>query len=164
MADLPDFTNYSYVDLFAQTLKPLINRFMYGAPDYGYSQVDIAENATETLITILGKGQIYAGLVATGGANLGALDTLTVEMDGEVVTDLAFNELYAYGCFFPTPFPVTLTSYDLASVGIAALLTPGYTFESKYTLRWYHSPIPWNGAVTVQTWVYFSLISGTGIV
>jgi len=164
MADLPDFTNYSYVDLFAQTLKPLINRFMYGAPDYGYSQVDIEETQTETLITILGKGQIYAGLVATGGANLGSLDTLTVEMDNEVVTDLAFNELYAYGCFFPTPFPVTLTSYDLASVGIAALLTPGYTFESKYTLRWYHSPIPWNGKVTVQTWIYFSLISGVGIV
>jgi len=145
------------VNLFAQELSQIVNRYKFGAPDYVTDSVEVNELATELLFETLSRGQIYASVINVAGA-LASADKLTVTMDGEVISNVTIQTLYEYRSFAGTNLPVGILRYSVSPAYYVLLLTPGYTFESQYKVQYSHGAVPMNGSVTVTYHIYYTTI------
>jgi len=145
------------INLVAQELSQIINRFKYGAPDYVTDAVVVNELETATLFETFSRGQIYASVIKVAGS-LATADKFIVTMDGEVISNVTIQTLYEYRSFAGTNLPVGILRYSISPAYFVLLLTPGYTFESQYKVQYYHGPVPGDGSVTVTYHIYYTTI------
>lgn len=143
------------INLKAQDLDELTNRSKYGAPDHDTSITSVAGGATETLFTLSGKGQIYNNLVYVYTGSWFATDMVTIEMDGETIVSTTYTGLINQYPMGKTTLPINILTYDPNTPNILLGLTPGWTFESNYTVKYYHAGAP---NLTVYNDSFYSLI------
>ena len=144
MADLPDFTNYSYVDLFAQTLSRILNR-----PTYGGAQVSTVVKAAvandDTLyMAIDGPGMIYGGCVAVWAGMTQEHSMWLATIDGNAQCPAPFDILARFNMGQPHGTSPICTRYDMINFEYGFILPYGITFEENavFSYREAHGDTP----------------------
>jgi len=136
MSDLPDFTNYSQVDLIQQTIAYLTSRPIYGSAQRSLYHDNINADTTTILTSITGKGMIYGGRIRVDGNASQRLDEITLKVDDEILESLTWDLLYVRGHILPGGMVFYITVYNevdyLYSLGIGY----GFTFESGVSLEY----------------------------
>jgi len=155
--DFPDFSQYAIVNLYQQTLSELISRNKYGAPAMVVGRETVEEDETKTMLDITGKGQIYAAVCNVIG-QISATDHMILAMDGQVINDMTWDDLFSNRYLAGMNLPIGMTRYPADADKATASLTPGYTFETQYKLEYHHGELIGNGSVNVVTIAYYALI------
>jgi len=139
MSDLPDFTNYSQVDLVQQTIAFLTNRPMYGEAKKIETQVTVKPNDYKTLLELTGKGMIYSGIVYTQTDHSIYSDFVILEIDDIEIFSLTWAVLLDYGMMRYGDFVVWLSEYNDKDYKYLLSIKNGLTFEEKIRIRYYES-------------------------
>ena len=85
MSDLPDFTNYSQVDLVQQTIAFLTNRPMYGEATNAMLVASIEGSGDYHVINVYGKGMIYTGNIYLVTDHSIGYDEIIFKIDGNSI-------------------------------------------------------------------------------
>ena len=112
MSDLPDFTNYSQVDLVQQTIAFLTNRPMYGEAKRVYGSKLIDPQSRVTLVKIAGKGKIYGGCIFADTDHKVENDMIYICIDWYAVLAYEWNWFIRYNQTRINDFVAWATCYD----------------------------------------------------
>lgn len=131
MSDLPDFTNYSQVDLVQQTIAFLTNRPMYGEARNASGSNTITPNTGQTLVTILGKGKIYTGFVYVDTDHIASDDIIYMYVDNQPIFSRPWKTFIKYNLIKPNNFVAWLSCFDEANYIYMLNFMNDITFEEK---------------------------------
>lgn len=130
------------MNLYAQDLEEMINRFKYGAPTYNYTTHNPTKDTWYDLISITGKGYMYSTNIYLSSAATHAADKVRSVMDGATIGgDLIFNTLNNFNFTDPFDGHTIVRKFDNVSFVYRLLLTVGWTFESTYKAQYYRSVV-----------------------
>lgn len=127
------------MNLYAQDLDEMVNRFKYGAPLASAAQLAVGASGYTTLYDISGKGYIYyidINLDANVSHNT---DKIKVTLDGTVFIEWVFNYLEAWNYSEIDDLYITLRQYDDIEFRYRVNLLRGFTFESSIKIEYYNS-------------------------
>jgi len=132
----PDWWSRSHIDIIGQALAYLTQRPMYGAAksNYVYKQVD--PNTETTLITVIGKGMIYGGLIQADVDYSIGNDIFRLYVDDEAIVGGSFyeyiqNNLSSYG-----DYCAWISCFDDKNHVYAVNFRYGLTFEEKIKITY----------------------------
>lgn len=137
--DYPDFTQYSYIDIYAQTLGRVLNRPTYGGAQVStVVQVATANDDTE-LISIVGEGMLYGGSLAVWG-NLTQEDSYWKNViDGNTQSPTVFSILSQFNMSQPHGSSPIVTRYDMVNYEYGFIIPYGITFEESFVCYYHES-------------------------
>lgn len=127
------------MNLYAQGLEELINRFKYGAPTMDYASTTMPILGWNTIYDIAGKGYIYELDIHLDGSLTHYLDEVSVTMDDELVDSQNFNTLNIYNAYVHDPKSLRLTTYDNIDFSYRVVGIHGFTFESSLLIKYKRS-------------------------
>jgi len=139
VSDLPDFTNYSQVDLVQQTIAFLTNRPMYGEAQDAHTSVNVSANSTVTLLSVSGKGMIYSGLVDIPTDHNIDTDWVSIEIDDNEIFYLVFGYFIQYEITRPNSYIAWLNKYDNKNNVYSMSIGNGLTFESNIKIKYHET-------------------------
>jgi len=144
MADRPDFTMYSYVEILVQTLERIINRPSYGGAEVSTVEQDVAANADTTLITITGQGMIYGGRITVAANMIQPNSMWLTTIDDNIQSLVPFSVLAEYNMGQPHGVSPIITRYDPTNFRYGFILPYGVTFEESaiFAFRETHGDTP----------------------
>lgn len=133
MADYPDFQHYSNIDIIAQSLGEIINRWKFGTPAWSNGAILSPAGTTQPIFSIAGQGRIYAAMFLLGLINHAGC-WISIEIDGVQIynirpSDLISRELYDTGLMPAAVLQWIPEQYCWVSMGY------GYTFESSFVIK-----------------------------
>ena len=132
MSDLPDFTNYSQVDLVQQTIAFLTNRPMYGAAHNIYGEKTIGANSQTTLCLINGKGVIYGGILYAENQPRVNNDGILIYVDDNVTITSSWENLLKFNATDYGDYGIKLTCFDEKNGNYNISFMGGITFEDNF--------------------------------
>lgn len=133
---LTDIAGNVRMNLYAQDLDEMVNRFKYGAPLSSGYQLPINASAYTTFYGISGKGYIYYCDIALDPATSHASDHVKVTMDGEAFVTYAFGWLNDYRNLTDSDLYVALRVFDDTNFMYRVNLLRGFTFESTVVIQY----------------------------
>lgn len=140
------------MNLYAQDLDEMVNRFKYGAPTFSYASSGMPIQGWNTIYDITGKGYIYHFDAYLKGAASHYLDQIEVTMDGELFTSHNFNTLNIYNSFKDDSKALQLAIYNDVEFEYRVVGLQGYTFESSILIRYSRNPV--NNPNVLRSLVY----------
>lgn len=143
------------INLVAQELSELINRFKYGAPDLDAIYKVVAAGATETVYELTGKGQIYTSYMTIDSTVAQQNNVIEIFLDGERITTQNYISLKVYNMVDHTKYPIALTEYNEVDYTYTVIMCVGYTFETSIEMTYYNASAV---SVTVYGEVVYSVI------
>lgn len=129
MPDYPDFTQYAFIDIVAQTLGEVINRPVYGGALVSVVMKAVTANADTELISITGEGMIYGGCIAVWGGGQQKDSIWINEIDGNEQCPATFDILFTYNMGQPHGTSPIITRFDEVNYQYGSILPYGITFE-----------------------------------
>ena len=149
---LLDVDGNARMNLYAQDLDEIINRFKYGAPTYERVSDTLPILGWNTIFEISGKGYIYhfdCYLIA-GASHY--IDEIRVTLDGEEFFPYNFNALDVFNAGVGDTNILQLALYDNVHFRYRVIGIQGYTFETSIKIE-YQRTVADNPDV-VRTLVY----------
>jgi len=144
---LPDFTKT--INIGAQTLNLIENRFSYGSPLWTQGQENIIGAGPTTLVSISGKGVLVEGWVTSSDASSDQKnDYPFLILDGQTQPAHSFYQLWVNGITRQVGNVRHLTIYDPSNYVYGVRLAPLKTFESSMLLAYLSSA----GFACTVTW------------
>jgi len=137
MSDLPDFTNYSQVDLIQQTIAFLTNRPMYGEAQQISDRQAVYKNEVTTLFTIYGKGKIYGGVIFFVNEYPVNSDMLQFYVDDKLVMHMTWENMLALNITQNNDYGFWLDCFDDENGNWCLSLKDGITFEESFSVKYY---------------------------
>lgn len=128
------------MNLYAQDLEHMVNRFKYGAPDFTeYSGIPGGGDWIQ-LIDVDGMGFIHMAHFRTDGAAAGNNgDTPRASLDGVFGAQHDYLTLNRWSADRIGDFFFVLVTYSIVSFDYAMTCLHGYTFESNCSLDYYRA-------------------------
>lgn len=120
----------------------------------GTKTVDPA--ATETLVTISGRGQLLAVNIYGEGGSHSTGYAADVEVDGQSLSGLTFAELAAFGAFSYGTLPLFLTLYDSIDALYNLSGFSKLTYRDSVVLK--ASAIGAALPIDIEWWVFYELM------
>jgi len=124
------------LNLKAQDLSEIINRPKYGKAQLSYAAVPCAANATTPILTVSGKGIIYAGDVSVEHTSTQRSSSPRLTVDGEDIFWYSFLALMKWRIPNGNACVGILNVYDDTGFIYAAGFRYGITFESSIALSY----------------------------
>jgi len=156
VSDLPDFTNYSQVDLVQQTIAFLTNRPMYGAAQHVEGDVLIGINTIKTLFTVTGKGIIYGGIIYAENVAKIENDAIGIYVDSVNTIYTQWKKLHKFNLVNYNDFGVWLNTYDTENGNWSLSIMNGITFEENFYIRYFEGE---SYEKTISYFVIYSLLN-----
>ncbi len=127
------------MNLYAQDLEEIVNRFKYGAPQASTSQTAIDASGYTTLYNLTGKGYIYYVDISIDSNVSHKTDKIKVTLDGIVFIEWVFNYLNDWTYSTVEDIYISLRQYDDIEFRYRVNLLRGFTFESSVKIEYYNS-------------------------
>ena len=124
------------MNLYAQDLDEMVNRFKYGSPDSLWLDLNMDNGVYDEMFDLTGKGYVYFGNVYMVGYASHKNDAMRLTADSEIFTPRTFYNLELFHFVPAGESWSVLRVYDDISFRYRAALAPGWTFESKYKLEY----------------------------
>lgn len=155
MSDLPDFTNYSQVDLIQQTIAFLTNRPMYGEAKIVDGFKIITAKSEETLFSISGKGKIYTGIIFIFTDHSVKSDIIELYIDDDRIFSEYWETFWFYGIERPDDFVAWLSCYDESNHIYTLSIKSDITFEESFKVKYRNNA---NDNVKVSYKIIYALL------
>ena len=126
------------MNLYAQDLDEMINRFKYGAPNTVYNFIQPLKDDWREIFEITGKGQIYTCHCHFETTVSQAALRYRLTMDGEVFGEVPLSYMNDWNYYKPEDWWEHLKMYDDINFRYVVNFTPGWTFETQYKLEVKH--------------------------
>jgi len=152
-----DIAGNIQINMVAQGLSEIINRFKYGAPDYVTDTVTVDELETVELFETISKGQVYASVINVV-RTIDPADKFIITIDDEILSDVTIETLFDYRAMAGLNLPAAILRYSLSPAYVVALAAPGYTFETNFKVEYYHGAAGVPGNVDVTYHIYYTTI------
>lgn len=136
-----------YPDHFGQPQFP-----RYGGAIRVASIGNIAGGESEVLHNISAKGQIYGGYVRAYGIGSHESDYVTVTIDGNVLTDRAFDNLLQHNTTSDKQDITYLSRYDIFADDFTLHISNGIIFESSFIVEYKNED---SMAMTYESALYY---------
>jgi len=156
MSDLPDFTNYSQVDLVQQTIAFLTNRPMYGAAQRVAGDTLIGPDTIKTLFSISGKGIIYGGIIYAEDVAKIENDAVGLYVDDVITIYMQWSKLHELNLVNYNDFGMWLNTYDKQNGNWSLSIMNGITFEENFYIRYFEGE---SYEKTISYFVIYSLLN-----
>jgi len=145
------------INLNAQGLSEIIQRNKYGTPIIDISNKNMPDGTNE-VFSVSGKGYVYGCIFRTSDSDVNVGDTIWVYIDDQKVVGDTWSSLHLYNMYDLPGFAVCLKQYDTITPNLCAYLINGFSFESKFQVK-YTNVIGVNDVLVGCRTVY-ALISG----
>ena len=144
MPDYPDFTQYAYIDIIAQSLGRVLARPTYGGAQVSTVIAAANPNADTQYIAIAGEGMIYGGCIAVWGGMTQEDCMWLSKIDGNDQCPAPFNILADFNMGQPHGTSPIMTRYDMVNFQYGFILPYGITFEESavFSYREAHGDTP----------------------
>jgi len=131
MPDYPDFTEYAYIDIIAQSLGRVLTR-----PTYGGAQVSTILKAANPgvdteLIAMAGEGMLYGGYIAVYANKTIATSSFVSVIDGNIQSPVLFEVLKNFSMGDTHGTAIGVTHWDEITFRYGFILPYGITFEES---------------------------------
>jgi len=136
MSDLPDFTNYSQVDLVQQTIAFLTNRPMYGAAQHVAGEKIINANSEPILFSINGKGVIYGGILYAVSQPKVNDDAIWLYIDDILTLEVTWYNLLKLNLTSYKNYGIWLNNFDEKNGNWCLSFMNGITFEENLYVKY----------------------------
>lgn len=130
----PDWWSRSHIDIIAQTLAEITQRPKYGGALLSSWDGSVNNNAKTELISVTGKGMIYAGNLWLNPLQTQANSYVELEVDGTSIAYTQFVAMNTYSWTTPQGHPFFLTKFDDTTFYYSVLFMYGITFESGFRI------------------------------
>lgn len=93
-------------------------------------------NDIKTLLAVIGRGMLYGGVVFLMPAASQKTGFVHLDVDGNRLADLTFENLNRFGVTKPQSYPVYLLKYDEVKFEYCVAISHGITFETGFELTY----------------------------
>ena len=131
MPDYPDFTQYAYIDIIAQSLGRVLTRPTYGGAQVSTVLKAVTPNDVTEFIAIAGEGMIYGGYIAVWASMTQAVCLWTSVLDGNDQSPVSFEIMKGFTGSYPHGMSPIMTRYDMVNFQYGAVMPYGITFEES---------------------------------
>ena len=138
MSDLPDFTNYSQVDLVQQTIAFLTNRPMYGEAKLVFGDKTYDPHTGAAMVKITGKGKLYAGIIYLDTDHSAKTDTVNMYIDSGQIFTAKWETFMKYNVTRLNDFIAWLSCYDEVNYKYMLNLMGDITFEESLQIGYFN--------------------------
>lgn len=111
-----------------------IVRPRFGGALRSYDLRNVTGSAPTTLISVVGKGMLYGGLLSLDEAASQKNSIVRLKVDGQYISGPSFYFLNYYGTTIAGAYPVVLTKYDETNFVYGVTFSYGVTFETELAL------------------------------
>lgn len=129
---LTDVDGNVRMNLYAQDLDEMINRFKYGAPDDVFSYTPYNTGEWTEFVSITGKGQIYSCVSHFETSISQAALKYRLIVDDNVFPDMTLGNMSNWNMFRPEDHYIYLREYDNVFFRYRTCFAPGWSFETNY--------------------------------
>lgn len=113
----------------------------------------------ETITSVIGKGVLLGGLLKTIGLSDPVnSDQIVIQVDGNEISLLDFQDLYNYSVIPPHNNFIYLTNYDEVKVRAAVSIATGISFDEHFHLKYQRSAVYANDALVFGDISYTDII------
>lgn len=136
MPDYPDFTQYAYIDIIAQSMGRLLNRPTYGGAKRSNVLQVVAPNADTEFISVAGEGMVYGGYMAVWANMTQSNSKWGMLIDGNDLFSPGFGIIADFNLMKPYGVSVFMTCYDVVTFRYGFILPYGVTFEESVVISY----------------------------
>jgi len=144
------------VNISRQELAEITNRPRYGAAVSLFVVRSITLDGSQPIWNIAGRGMIYGGWLSAKSTELIDEDAPELYVDGDLVENLAFQDIHSFNNIHPDTSPYFLSHYDRVNFRSTIAIVYGYTFESSLEFRYFRTS---SSTVAINALIFYALIT-----